>query len=300
MNYIEQLRKRAEKVGNIVCVGLDPVLEKIPSEGCEEFVNKKSEPGKAIAKFYVTMLEGFVKEGVIPAIVKPNIAFYEQYGFEGLKALKEIMDKCKELEIPVLLDAKRGDIGKTSKAYAKALFEVWKADAITIAPYMGADSVGPFTKYCDNYSGENVENGKGVYILCRTSNNGAVDLQNLKTEDGTTIYMKTAEKLAGDWYKLGIGAVVGATYIKELEQISKFFVDSGKEIPLLIPGVGAQGGSAKEVVEALKNTGNELALHRINSSSGINFAYLKQGTDDYVGAAVNALKELINELNQGQ
>ena len=93
MNYIEQLRKRAEKVGNIVCVGLDPVLEKIPSEGCEEFVNKKSEPGKAIAKFYVTMLEGFVKEGVIPAIVKPNIAFYEQYGFEGLKALKEIIAK---------------------------------------------------------------------------------------------------------------------------------------------------------------------------------------------------------------
>ena len=208
------------------------------------------------------------------------------------------MEKCKELGIPVLLDAKRGDIGKTSKAYAKALFDFWKADAITIAPYMGSDSVGPFTEYCGDGTEEIHE--KGVYVLCRTSNKGAIDLQNLKVNDSegneTAIYMKTAEKIVLDWYNDGIGAVVGATYPAELEQISKYFVDSGKEIPLLIPGVGAQGGSAKDVVEVLKKTGNDLRLHRINSSSGINFAYLKSGEEDYVGAAVNALKQLIEEI----
>ena len=226
--------------------------------------------------------------------VKTNDKQVESFTiFEGLKALKEIMEKCKELGIPVLLDAKRGDIGKTSKAYAKALFGFWNADAITIAPYMGSDSVGPFVDYYDDL---NNNSGKGVYVLCRTSNKGAVDLQNLETRNGMPIYMKTAEKLANDWFKQGIGAVVGATYPEELEQISKYFVDSGKEIPLLIPGVGSQGGSAKEVAEALRKTGNELALHRINSSSGINFAYLKQNTDDYVSAAVNALKQIIDEI----
>jgi orotidine-5'-phosphate decarboxylase len=297
MNYIEILKKRAEEVNNIICVGLDPVLEKIPSEGCEEFVNKNQEPGKAISKFYIDMLQGFVDANTIPAIVKPNIAFYEQYGFEGQQALKDIINKCNNLKIPVLLDAKRGDIGKTSKAYAKASFEFWKADAITIAPYMGSDSVGPFTEYCDvNKEDENCT-CKGVYVLCRTSNKGAIDLQNLEiTEDKIPVYMKTAEKIANEWHKVGIGAVVGATYIKELEIISKFFVDSGKEIPLLIPGVGAQGGSAKEVVEALKRTGNDIRLHRINSSSGINYAYLKKIGMNYVNASVEALKELINEI----
>lgn len=301
MNYVDRLKKRAEHVNNIVCVGLDPVLDKIPSEGCEEFLNKNKEPGKAIAKFYIDMLQGFVDANVIPAIVKPNIAFYEQYGFEGQKALKEIIIKCKELDIPVLLDAKRGDIGKTSKAYAKALFEFWEADAITVAPYMGSDSVGPFTDYC------NEELGKGVYVLCRTSNKGAIDLQNLEivNNDGDSssnnipIYMKTTEKISQEWYKEGIGAVVGATYPAELEKISQFFVNSGKQIPLLIPGVGAQGGSAKEVIEALKRTGNNIRLHRINSSSGINYAYLKkEGNNDnnFVNAAVEALKELIFEI----
>ena len=277
MSFLEALKQRTEQTKSIVCVGLDPVLERIPIESGD--VKEK------ITKFYLDLLEAFVSEAE-PAIVKPNIAFYEQYGFEGLKALKEIINAYKEKGIPVLLDAKRGDIGKTSAAYEKSIFEFWDADAVTIAPYMGSDSVSPFLEYCSK--------GKGVYVLVRTSNKGARDLQDLKTPE--PVYMKTAEKLI-DWHCNGIGAVVGATYPQELEQISEFFVKNGKEVPLLIPGVGSQGGSASDVVNALKKTNNKLALHRINSSSGINFAYEKQDTDDYAGAAAKALKKLNEEIN---
>lgn len=291
MNYIESLTSRAEKVGNIICVGLDPEIDKLPSTGCKEFEEKQLHPGKAISKFYIDMLNAFVNFNVIPAILKPNIAFYEQYGFEGLKALEQIIKTCKKLNIPVILDAKRGDIGKTSKAYAKAVFDIWKADAITIAPYMGSDSVLPFIEYCDK--------GKGVYVLVRTSNKGAVDFQNLRFIQNTTakvepLYLKVAEKLV-EWHKSGVCAVVGATSLQELEQISTYFVNSGKEIPLLIPGVGAQGGSAREVIQTLKNSGADLSIHRINSSSAINYAYLEQKTGDYCGAAVKALKMLMDE-----
>ena len=277
MNFVESLKQRAEQTGSVVCVGLDPVLERIPISGS---VKEK------ITKFYLDLLEAFVSEDAEPAIVKPNIAFYEQYGFEGLQALKEVVEAYKTKGIPVLMDAKRGDIGKTSAAYAKALFDFWDADAITVAPYMGSDSVSPFLDYCSK--------GKGVYVLVRTSNKGAKDMQDLKVE-GKPVYSKTAELLV-NWHCDGVGAVVGATYPQELEEISKFFVGSGKQIPLLIPGVGSQGGSASDVVEALKKTGNELALHRINSSSGISYAYEKEGTSDYAGAAVKALKRLKEEI----
>ena len=269
MTYTEELKKRAEEVNNIVCMGIDPVLTRIPLKGT---------PEEVLTKFYIDILNAMDKEGVYPACVKPNIAFFEQYGIEGLRALKKIIDAYKEKNIPVILDAKRGDIGKTCKAYARAIFDYWKADAVTVHPYLGSDSVLPFA-----------EKG-GVYVLVRTSNKSAVELQDLKV-DNDPIFKKVAEKVV-DWKT---GAVIGATYPEELEILSKFFVDSGKEIPLLIPGVGAQGGSAVDVCNILKKTDNDLRLHRINSSSGINFAYEKQGIDDYAAAAVKALKELALE-----
>ncbi|MBN1645499.1 orotidine-5'-phosphate decarboxylase, partial [Candidatus Woesearchaeota archaeon] len=242
-----------------------------------------------LARFYCTMIDRFVQEKTIPGAVKPNLAFYEQYGFEGLRALKKIILKAKEYGIPVILDAKRGDIGKTSKAYAKAFFEFWDCDCLTVAPYMGSDSVGPFLEYSTN--------GKGVYILCRTSNKGAVDLQDIKTDDGEPFYIQTARKII-EWHKEGTGAVVGATYPEELGEIAKLFVKSEKQVPLLIPGVGAQGGSAREVVGVLKKAGYDMRICRINSSSGINFAYLKTGSEDFAGEAVKALKELNDEIGK--
>ncbi len=279
MTFTDQLIKKSKETNSIVCMGLDPVLEKIPLKGATEQV---------LEKFFTDILNAAISENTLPSIVKPNIAFYEQYGFEGLRALKKIITAYQKQNIPVLLDAKRADIGKTSAAYAKNLFDFWGADAITVAPYMGTDSVSPFIEYC--------KKDKGVYILARTSNKGAVDLQNLLVNK-TPLYMKTAQKIT-EWSKdSGVGAVVGATYPKELESISKYFVQSKKQIPLLIPGVGAQGGSAKEVVQALKNTKNPLSIHRINSSSAILYAYQKQDTDDYAGAAVKAIKQLNKEID---
>ena len=277
MSYVHDLRERAIKVNSIVCMGIDPVIEKIPIQG-----NMR----QVIEEFYLAILKEMDKRHLYPAVVKPNIAYFEQYGFDGLQALKTIISQYKSSGIPILLDAKRGDIGRTSMAYAKSTFEFWNSDAVTIAPYMGSDSVGPFIEWC--------EKGKGVYILCRTSNKGAVDLQDLKV-DGVSVCMKLAENII-EWYKPGVGAVVGAIYLQELEEISKFFVESKKEIPLLIPGVGSQGGGAGEVVDVLKKTKNDILIHRINSSSGINYAYMKSDTSDYSKAAVDALDTLNKEI----
>jgi orotidine-5'-phosphate decarboxylase len=279
MSYLDFLRKSALKNNSIVCVGLDPIIEKIPI---------RDKPGKAIEKFYIDMIERMKAENCLPGAFKPNIAYYEQYGFEGLRALKKIIRAIKKVKVPLILDAKRGDIGSTSTAYAKALFDFWKADAITVAPYMGSDSVGPFLEYC--------KQGKGVYILNRTSNPGAKDMQDYIV-DGKTIYLKVSDNIVS-WHQEGIGAVVGATYPQELEQISQVYVNSGKKVAFLIPGVGGQGGSAVDVMNVLRKTGNEIAIHRINSSSAINYAYQKEGTDDYAGAAVRALKKLNEEIGK--
>ncbi len=277
MDFVEKLKTSADANQSIVCMGMDPVVEKIPIEG---------KPESVIVKFFSDILEGMITEDILPGMVKPNYAFYAQYGFAGLRALKKVIEIYKKNKLLVLLDAKRGDIGKTSAAYAKESFNFWNADAVTVAPYMGSDSVGPFIEYCNK--------GYGVYVLNRTSNKGAVDIQDLNC-DGKPIYMKTAERLV-EWHKPGTGVVVGATYPKELEEISSFFMNSGKEIPFLIPGVGSQGGSASEVVEALKKTGNDLPKHRINSSSGILYAYRKKDTSDFVGAALEEIKNLNKEI----
>ena len=277
MSYVDDLRERSKNVKSIVCMGMDPVIEKIPIKG---------DTCQVIEAFYLDILKEMDKRDSYPATIKPNIAYFEQYGFDGLNALKTICSQYRSSGIPTLLDAKRGDIGKTSTAYAKSVFEFWDSDAVTIAPYMGTDSVEPFIEWC--------EKGKGVYILCRTSNKGAADLQDLNV-DGVPVYMKLAENII-QWHKPGVGAVVGATYLEELEEISRFFVGSKKEVPLLIPGVGSQGASAGEVVEVLKKTSNDVLIHRINSSSGINYAYMKKDTSDYATAAIDALEILNKEI----
>ena len=277
MDYLSRLKSAAEN--GIVCMGMDPVLDKIPVKGDSE---------ESITGFFSEILDAMESEDVWPATVKPNYAFYAQYGFKGLRALRNVISMYKKADIMVLLDAKRGDIGKTSAAYAREAFEFWGADALTVAPYMGSDSVGPFIDWC--------EKGKGVYILNRTSNKGAVDIQDIDC-GGEPLYMKTAKRIV-DWSRPGTGVVIGATYPKELEQISSFFMGTGKQIPFLIPGVGSQGGTASEVVSALKKTENPLWLHRINSSSGITYAYKKQDTDDFAGAAVKEIARLNKEIGK--
>lgn len=282
MDYVDFLRETAERNKSIVCVGLDPVIERIPYE--------HHDIKETISEFYSEMLDGFVREGSLPGAVKPNYAFYAQYGFDGLKALENVIKKAKKLDIPVIFDGKRGDIGKTSSAYAKEAFDFWKADSLTVAPYMGSDSVGPFIKECET-------RGKGVYVLNKTSNKGAVEIQNLKI-DGKELYMKIAEKIVewGSEAHGNAGAVVGATSLNELEKIVKFYSSQKNSVPLLIPGVGAQGGNAKEVTEILRKVKYDLGIVRINSSSGINYAYEKSGEQNFAKAAALALQKLNDEI----
>ncbi|HIG97851.1 TPA: orotidine-5'-phosphate decarboxylase [Candidatus Woesearchaeota archaeon] len=269
MDFAEYLEKTARNNDSIVCFGIDPVIERIPL--------KLKGTGRRITKFYSEMLSAIADD---IAAVKPNYAYFAQYGFDGLKALEKIIAVAKKEKLPVILDAKRGDIGKSSEAYSKEVFGFWKADAVTVSPYMGTDSVLPF-----------ITQSKGVYVLVRTSNPGSRDLQQLPMKSGKELFMETAGKVL-EW---GTGAVVGATNISELGRIARFFAAANRKTPLLIPGVGSQGGNASEVAEMLKAANRSIAMHRINSSSGISYAYEKYG-GNYVAAAEKAVKELNSEI----
>jgi len=277
MNYTDLLINTSRKNHSIVCLGMDPVLELIPLDAGS--VKKK------IIFFYETILESLEKSGVYPGAVKPNYAFFAQYGLEGIEALYEIIQRCRNSELPVILDFKRGDIGTTAAAYSREAYDFFKADAVTLSPFMGYDSISPFI---DNYP------EKGCYILNKTSNKSSGDLQDLDI-GGEPLYIHLSRKII-EWHHPGMGAVVGATYPGQLRAISDIYIASGKVVPLLIPGVGAQGGSVKDVCEVLKLFPDP-GLHRINSSSAINYAYKQHPDLSYGIAAARALDRLNREIN---
>ena len=271
MNYIQILKETAKKFNSIICLGLDPVIDDIPLSG---------NPKEQIIKFYESILNKIIQTGIYPSAVKPNYAFYAQYGLEGIESLCKVIKLFKKEGFPVILDVKRGDIGKTAKAYAIEAFDFFEADAVTLSPYLGYDSISPFV---DNYP------DKGYYILTKTSNKSSSEIQNIDV-GSMPLYQYMAERLL-DWYHPGIGSVAGATYPDELLNIIKIFYNADKEIPLLIPGVGSQGGDLQGILKILKDHG-DITIHRINSSSSINYAYKKYSNLDFDDAAVKALKEL--------
>ncbi len=281
-SYTDNLKKTAREKKSLVCFGLDPVLERIPVQ--------ESRISETISSFFKQIFDEFDRSDVWPSCVKPNFAFYAQYGFEGLRALGDVCEMSKSAHLPIILDAKRGDIGKTSEAYAKEAFEAWEADAVTVSPYMGTDSVKPFVDMAKRL-------GKAVYVLARTSNEGAKDFQELKWNE-TPLYQVVAEKIAawGESCPGTVGAVIGATAPNELSRLHRLFVSSKSMTPYLIPGVGSQGGSAKEVVKILKEDEASLGIHRINSSSGISYAYEKSPQNHFAKAATEALKTLNEEI----
>ncbi|MDH4222248.1 MAG: orotidine-5'-phosphate decarboxylase, partial [candidate division Zixibacteria bacterium] len=222
MKFIQKLKSASSKNNSLLCVGLDTELEKIP-----KFLLVEKDP---IFSFNQKIIDA-TKDLV--CAYKPNLAFYEVYGIKGLEALKKTCEYVPE-DIPIILDAKRGDIGNTSKMYAKAIFEEFKADGVTLNPYLGEDSLSPFLEYED----------KGCFILCLTSNAGAKDFQLLNFE-GKPLYKIVAEKIL-NWNKKGnCGLVVGATYPEQLKEIREM----AEELPILIPGVGAQKGDAEKTVK---------------------------------------------------
>jgi orotidine-5'-phosphate decarboxylase len=243
MDMRERLARSAAENLTILCFGVDPDLAR---------VGPAATGGEKIAPFFHPIIEKLLDENAISAL-KPNYAYFAQYGFDGLYALEDVIQHYRN-RVPVILDGKRGDIGKSSEAYAREAYDFWGADAVTVSPYMGADSVKPF-----------VREGKLAYALCRTSNEGAKDFQELKC-GRKYLYEAVAEKAA----KWGCGLVVGATG----SAISRLAARTRNSVPFLIPGVGAQGGDLEAVMKAIK--GNP-ALHRVNASSSIAYAYEKQG-----------------------
>jgi orotidine-5'-phosphate decarboxylase len=264
MNFTEKLSSAAKKNKSLLCAGLDPDPEQMPRE------TDVFEFNKAIIDATADLVCAY----------KLNLAFYEALDEEGLDALKRTI-KYIPGEIPVIGDAKRGDIGNTAKAYARAIFSNLGFDAATVNPYLGFDSVEPFTQYHD----------KGIFILCRTSNAGAVDLQSLscEVEAGHRPLFEIVAMKASQWNTHGnVGLVVGATYPEELKVIRL----SHPDMPILIPGIGAQGGDLASAVRYGVDTHEQKAI--INSSRQIIYASREK---DFAEAARKAASELRGQIN---
>jgi orotidine-5'-phosphate decarboxylase len=259
MKFIDKLLNISRKNKSWLCIGLDPDPELMPKIEALQF-------NKAIIEATSDLVCAY----------KPNLAFYEALGTEGLAILDKTV-KYIPGDIPVIGDAKRGDIGNTARAYARALFSVLGFDAATVNPYLGYDSLEPFINYQD----------KGVFILCRTSNRGATDFQNLLT-NGLPLYEAVAQKAKG-WNIYGnIGLVVGATYPEELKKVRSIC----PEMCLLIPGIGAQGGDLASAVGYGVDAHGEKAI--INVSRQILYASREK---DFAQAARNMAEKIRNQIN---
>jgi len=252
-NFMEMVQKRWSQ-GKFVCVGLDSDIEKVREIVVfSKFVNYLNTIYQPMFWFNKAIIEN-TKDLV--CAYKPNVAFYESHGEEGWEALRETILYIHKVapEVPVILDAKRGDIGNTNAGYLEMAFRYSEADAITLHPYLGQESLKPFLDLED----------KGCIILCRTSNPGAGEFQDYGSPP---LYQYVARNVAEKWNKNGnCLIVVGATYPGELRQIRKIVGD----LPILIPGIGAQGGDLEKSVIFGKDSHNQGII--INSSRGIIFA----------------------------
>ena len=266
--------------GNFVCVGLDSEFGKIPkSLQWDQFWRERQDVGNVIVEFNRAIVEA-TKDLV--CAYKPNAAFYEAHGDEGIGALQRTIADIHAIapDVPVILDAKRADIDNTNAGYVDAAFGFLRADAITVHPYLGAEALQPFLARAE----------KGVIVLCRTSNPGAGEFQDLSV-NGEPLYRFVARRVASEWNKNGNCAlVVGATYPDELREVRELV---GDDMPILIPGIGAQGGDVEKTVSAGKDSRGRGMI--VNSSRGIIFA--SKGAD-FAEAARRETEKLRDFINQ--
>ena len=235
MRYAQRLQQRIKKTGSRLCVGLDP------------------RPGEGGAAFARDFLHQVVQETAVwAAAFKPNMAYFEAMGIEGIQLLEDLLTAV-PADVPVILDAKRSDIGETQKYYAQGYFGRWNVDAVTLNPFLGYDSIEPFLDW----------EGKGIYLLAVTSNAGSGDFQRQKLADGRSVFelvIALGERARAEGRKTDVGYVVGLTNAAEV--LEKF-----PDAPLLVPGLGAQGGDLAALAAAART-----APDVINVSRGILYA----------------------------
>lgn len=264
LKFIEHLKQTSDRHNSLLCIGLDPDIARFTAA-----ISRSDSP---IFDFNKAIIDATAD---LVCAYKPQIAHYAAYGAEAelSQTIRYIQDNY---QIPVILDAKRGDIGSTAEMYAREAFERYKADAVTVNPYLGLDSMEPFLSYAD----------KGIIILCRTSNPGGSDLQNLKIENGKYLYEHIAIQAKKAWNSNGnVLLVVGATRPQELKRIRELTGD----IPFLLPGVGAQGGDIKSMMENAR--GGQLI---VSSSRAILYA---ETSDNFAEGARQAALETRDQIN---
>lgn len=270
MTFYHSLQTRWAQANSLVCVGLDPQPERFP----DQFKGVKR-PILAFNKAIIDATHDLV------CAYKPQIAHYAAIGAEDELAATIDYIHAEYPDIPVLLDSKRGDIGSTATMYAQESFARFRADAVTVNPYMGWDTIEPFAQHTD----------KGVIVLCRTSNESAAELQNLTLKNGKPLFAQVAEQAAHHWnVHQNLALVVGATAPEELAQVRAIV----GTMPILVPGLGAQGGDAGAVMRAgLTESGDGLI---VNSSRGV--IYASQGSDFAEAARreAQALRDLTNSF----
>ncbi len=263
MTFLEKLRQAQQSHQSLLCVGLDPEPSQLPAHMQGNV--------QQMAAFCMAVVDATAD---IASSFKPQIAYFAAHG--GEPQLEQVMRHIHNVapQVPVILDAKRGDIGSTAEQYAKEAFERYGADAVTLSPFMGFDSVEPYLRY----------QGKGAFLLCRTSNPGGSDFQNQRLADvpgQPLLYEHIAQLAQGAWNLHGqLGLVVGATFPQEIARVRAL----APTVPLLIPGVGAQGGDAQATVQAGLTAQGPIL---VNSSRAI--LYASRGTDFQQAARLAAI-----------
>lgn len=264
MTILDKLNQRMTDAGSLVCVGLDTRLDQLPDR-----FKTSATPLFDFNRWIIDQTHAHI------AAFKPNMAFYEAHGTHGLQQLSDTISYLRNNHptIFTICDAKRGDIGSTNDAYVAAIFDKLGFDAVTLHPYLGREALSPFLARRD----------RGCIILCRTSNPGAGELQDLRTDEGRSLWQVVADKVAHDWNSnQNCMLVVGATYPDEMRIVRQITGD----MPFLVPGIGAQGGDVEAVVKnGLDNTGRGLLISASRSII-------------YSANPANAAQQLKDEINR--
>ena len=272
--FADRIGEAATRADSLVCVGLDPDFNRFPSH------LRQLGPREAIVRFNEAIIET-TKD--VACAYKPNLGFYLSYGMAGLEALAETRALIPR-DVPAILDCKAGDVGSTAAAYARGIFDEWGFDAVTVNPFLGEDSLAPFMAYPD----------RGVIVLCKTSNPGSGEWQDLIVgeSDGEPLFLKLADRIAR-WardYPATVGVVVGATYPEQLAQVRA----RCPNLPILLPGIGAQAGD----VEAAVSSGIDADGGGLIVTASRSIIYAGSGPDfaDHAREAAVRLRDTVNAV----